>query len=73
MEGFNLGEQSVSFEKIKGKYHYTYSDGNVLGCPILTEFDADDQVSADDKFALFIQESGIDISESEIRRTEVKN
>jgi len=66
--------EGLKFESAeKPKYHYTYTDGSVLGCPIIHQFDANDQIQADEIFALFLQESGIDISESEIRRTEVIN
>lgn len=73
MEGFNPNELSVGFEKIKPKYHYVYTDGNVLGCPVIYQFDADDQVQANEKFYEFIQNNNIDISQSDIRISELKN
>lgn len=66
--------EGLNFENIeKKKYHYTYSDGKVLGCPKIFECDANDDIEAQEKFFVFIQESNIDVTESEIRRTSVIN
>ncbi len=62
-----------SVEKIKPKYHYTYTDNKVLGHPVIKEFDANDDIDADEKFALFIRESGLDLADSEMVRSVVKN
>lgn len=69
MEGFNP-EQA---EKLKFKYHYTYTDGKVLGCPKIFECDANDDVEAEENFLTFVQESGLDIVDSEIHRSSTKN
>lgn len=71
MEGFN--ESISGFEKIKPKYHYTYTDKRILGTPKLHEFDASDDIEADDLFRQYIIENGIDISESEIVRGRINN
>ena len=66
--------EGLKFESAeKPKYHYTYSDGRVLGNPILHQFDADDQFTADSIFYEYIQENNIDISQSKIIRGEIKN
>jgi hypothetical protein len=71
MDGFN--EASNPFEKIKPRFHYTYSDNKVLGHPVICEFDANDDFAAAQKFAEFLSESEIDISDSEIVRTVIEN
>ncbi len=64
--------EGLSFEsKEKLRYHYTFTDGSVLECPSLFECDASDDVEAQDKFLTFIEDSGMDISESEIRRSRI--
>jgi hypothetical protein len=70
MEGFTPIE---SIEEREEKYHYTFTDGSVLGSPMIFECDADDVVLAQEKFLTFVQESNIDISVSDIRRSEIKN
>lgn len=67
MEGFN--NESIE----KHKYHYTFTDGAILGCPMIFECDANDDIIAEEKFAAFVRESGLDVTDSEIRRGIVKN
>ena len=57
----------------KPKYHYTYTDSNVLGHPNIFECDADDDIEAREKFYTFVQESGLDIRESDISCSTINN
>jgi len=78
-EGFKLPTEVINppdlerREKIKFKYHYTFSDINMLGHPILHQFDANDDLTADEQFAQFIQKEGIDLTGSQIVRGSVEN
>jgi len=66
--------EGLNFESVeKPRYHYTFTDGKVLGCPKIFECDAGDDIQAQEKFFTYIQESNIDISESEIRRLAIEN
>ena len=68
MEGFNFKEGLE-----RPKYHYTYTDNKILGHPIIFQCDANDDVVAQELFAKFVQDQGLDLSETEIVRGAVQN